>query len=156
MVIPRAKARNNKSLPDAANFCICDNEPLAKYLVNEFFSNFASFKVSPGLKAIEYLPLTEVYREGDARNTYSEVARSAGYEVRSTWKGLGTPYAVDMPPEQGPTGKHEMYSLFLDASDALVTVNGRPLKGSVVERDFAGTRKSTAFLAFSETWMGAR
>ena len=51
-----------KSVPDAANFCICDNEPLAKYLVNEYFSNFAAFKVSPGLKAIEYLPLTEVYR----------------------------------------------------------------------------------------------
>jgi len=49
-----------------------------------------------------------------------------------------------------------MYSPFLEANDALVTVNGRPLEGGVVERDFAGTRKSTAFLAFSETWIGAR
>lgn len=73
-----------------------------------------------------------------------------------TWKGLGKPYAVDMPPEKGPTKAHEMYSLFLDASDAMVTVNGHPLKGKVVERDFANTKKSTAFLAFSESWMGAR
>ena len=49
-----------------------------------------------------------------------------------------------------------MYSLFLDAEDALVTVNGRALKGKVVERDFADTKKTTAFLAFSESWMDAR
>lgn len=145
-----------QSLPEVANFCITDNEPLARYLVDEFFSNFASFKVSPGLKAIQYLPLTEVYREGDTRRTYTEVVKSADQEVRMTWKGLGKPYAVDMPPEKGPTKVHEMYSLFLDASDALVTVNGHPLKGKVVERDFANTKKSTAFLAFSESWMGAR
>lgn len=145
-----------QSLPEVANFCITDNEPLARYLVDEFFSNFAAFKVSPGLKAIQYLPLTEVYREGDTRRTYTEVVKSADQEVRMTWKGLGKPYAVDMPPEKGPTKAHEMYSLFLDASDALVTVNGRPLKGKVVERDFANTKKSTAFLAFSESWMGAR
>ena len=145
-----------QSLPEVANFCITDNEPLARYLVDEFFSNFASFKVSPGLKAIQYLPLTEVYREGDTRAEYTEVVKSADQEVRMTWKGLGKPYAVDMPPENGPTKVHEMYSLFLDASDALVTVNGRRLKGKVVERDFANAKKTTAFLAFSESWMGAR
>ena len=145
-----------QSLPEVANFCITDNEPLARYLVDDFFSNFASFKVSPGLKAVQYLPLTAVYREGDTRTEYTEVVKSADHEVRMTWKGLGKPYAVDMPPENGPTKVHEMYSLFLDASDALVTVNGHRLKGKVVERDFANTKKSTAFLAFSESWMGAR
>jgi hypothetical protein len=34
-----------------------------------------------------------------------------------------------------------------------VTINGRPLHGKVVTRDFADTKKSTAFLAFSESWM---
>ena len=63
------------------------------------------------------------------------------------------PEGVDMPPEMGPTKVHEMYSLFLDAGNAEVLVNGRPLKGKVVERDFAHTKKSTAFLAFSETWI---
>lgn len=145
-----------QSRPEVANFCITDNEPLARYLVGEFFANFSSFKVSPGLKAIRYLPLTEVYREGDTRDTYCEVVKSADQEVRMTWTGLSAPYAVDMPPEKGPTQVHEMYSLFLDASDASVTVNGRPLKGKVVEREFADTKKSTAFLAFSESWMGAR
>jgi len=142
-----------ESLPNADNFCITDNEPLARYLVDEFFSNFASFKVSPGIQALQYLPLSNVEREGDTRSTYSEIVKSADYEIRMTWRGLGSPYAVDMPPENGPTKVHEMYSLFLDAEDASVTINGRPLKGKVVERDFAGTKKSTAFLAFAESWM---
>jgi hypothetical protein len=46
-----------------------------------------------------------------------------------------------------------MYSLFIDSSEATVTVNGRPLAGRVAVRDFADTKKSTAFLAFSESWM---
>ena len=142
-----------KSLPDANNFCISDNEALARFLVGDFFSNFASFKVSSGLNAIQYLPLTEVRREGDTLTEYSEIVCSADFEVRMTWGELSLPYAVDMPTENGPTKKHEMYSLFLDANAASIEVNGRVLNGGIVERDFAGTQKSTAFLAFSETWM---
>ena len=142
-----------KTVPDVQNFCITDNEEMARYLVAEFFSNFASFRVSPGLKAISYLPLTEVRREGDTRTEYSEAICSTDYDVRMTWKGLSEPYAVDMPPEKGPTQVHQMYSCFQDSSDASIEVNGRTLSGGIVERDFADTRKSTAFLAFSETWM---
>ncbi len=142
-----------KSLPEIDNFCITDNEPMARFLVDDFFSKFASFKVSPGLKAIQYLPLTEVRQEGDTRSSYSEIVNSADYEIRMTWDELGDPYAVDMPPEKGPTQAHEMYSLFIDSQKASVTINGRPLKGKLVERDFADTKKSTAFLAFAESWM---
>lgn len=142
-----------KGLPEAQNFCITDNQPLARFLVAEFFSNFMSFRVSPGIKAISYLPLTEVRRAGDPRTKYQEIVKAKDFEVVMTWDRLGTPYAVDMPPDRGPTKKHEMYSLFVDAGDASVTINGRALRGRVVERDFAGTRKSTAFLAFSESWM---
>jgi hypothetical protein len=141
------------SLPDVANICITDNEPMARFLVDNFFSRFASFKVSPGLAAITWLPLTSVRREGDTRSEYSEIVSAEGYEVKMTWKRLGAPYAVDMPAEKGPTGVHQMYSLFLDSQEASILVNGEALSGNVVERDFADTKKSTAFLAFSESWM---
>ncbi|MGH2343288.1 hypothetical protein ACRC7T_17600 [Segnochrobactraceae bacterium EtOH-i3] len=142
-----------KGLPEVANVCISDNAPLARWLVAEFFSKFAAFRVSPGIHALTYLPLTGVRREGDTRGTYSEIVTADGLEVVATWTGLGVPYAVDMPPEKGPTGKHEMYSVFLDAPDASVTLNGRPLKGRVVTRMCADTVKSSAFLAFSESWI---
>lgn len=142
-----------ETLPAARNFCICDNQPLAKYLVEHFFSKFASFRVSPGIGAIKYLPMVEARREGDTRGTYREIVRSSDYEVICTWGKLSAPYAVDMPTDMGPTKLHQMYSLFLDSDEASVTVNGTALKGKLVLRDFAGTKKSTAFLAFSESWM---
>ncbi|MDA9426312.1 MULTISPECIES: hypothetical protein [Bradyrhizobium] len=139
--------------PEVANFCISDNEPLARYLIDEFFSKFASFRVSPGIQALTHLPMIECRREGSTLSTYSEIVRSKELEVVATWKDLGAAYAVDMPAENGPTKLHQMYSLFLDAAGGSVTINGRPLAGKVMQRDFAGTRKSTAFLAFSESWM---
>jgi hypothetical protein len=139
--------------PNVANFCISDNEPLARYLIAEFFSKFVSFRVSPGIQAVTHLPMVECRREGSTLSTYSEIVRAKDVEVIATWEKLGAPYAVDMPAENGPTKIHQMYSLFLDAGDGSVTVNGRPLSGKVAQRDFAGTRKSTAFLAFSESWM---
>lgn len=142
-----------KGYPEAVNVCISDNEPLARYLIDEFFSKFASFRVSPGILAVTHLPMIECRREGSTLSTYSEIVRSEELEVVATWTKLGAPYAVDMPAENGPTKIHQMYSLFLDAREGSVTINGRPLSGKVVQRDFAGTRKSTAFLAFSESWM---
>jgi hypothetical protein len=142
-------------LPGVRNFCLSDNERLARYLVAEFFSKFASFRVSPGIKAISYLPITDARRAGDCLSAYSEIIKSKDFEVVMSWRSLGAPYAVDMPPEKGPTQRHEMYSLFLDSTDASVTINGRPLKGKVAQRDFADTKKPTAFLAFSESWMEA-
>ena len=142
-----------KGRPDVDNFCICDNQKLAEYLVENFFSKFAAFKVSPGIKALSYLPLTAVRREGDTRSSYSEIVESNDLQVHMKWNGLTEPYAVDMPSDLGPTKNHDMYSLFIDASDASVSINGRPLKGQVTYRNCGNTQKSSAFLAFSESWL---
>ena len=141
------------SPPEAWNVCITDNEPLARYLIKEFFSKFASFKASAGTEAVCYAPMLEARSVGDSRRKYQEVVIGKGIEVIMTWDKLGEPYAVDMPPEKGPTGRHEMYSLFIDAGDASIQVNGRTLPGSVTTRNFDGGKKSSAFLAFSESWM---
>ncbi len=142
-----------KGRPDVDNFCICDNQELARYLVANFFSNFAAFKVSPGIGALSYLPLTSLSREGDTRSSYVEVVKSGELEVRMAWEGLGDRYAVNMPAELGPTKRHDMLSFFIDAARASVTIGGRPLRGRLVTRNCGGETKSSAFLAFSETWI---
>jgi hypothetical protein len=55
--------------------------------------------------------------------------------------------------ENSATKAHEMYSVFLEAKSAAVSVNGTQLPGSVQSRQFFGRTMSTAFLAFSETWV---
>ena len=51
------------------------------------------------------------------------------------------------------TGQHQMYSVFVEAQRGTITVNGAPLPGKIIERNFLDRRMSTAFLAFSETWI---
>src|SRR5690606_14854396 len=103
-----------KGRPDVDNFCICDNQELARYLVGNFFSNFAAFKVSPIIVALTYLPITSVRREGDTRSSYAEVVNSGDLEVRMDWHELSDPYAVNMPAHLGPTKRHDMLSFFID------------------------------------------
>lgn len=139
--------------PAVCNVMISDNEALARYLLNQFFANFAAFRVSCATSTVAFLPLISARSEGDTRDSYRECLNAEGLEVVMHWSGLGEPYAVDMPAEKGPTGQHEMYSLFIDAEKACIEVNGKLLRGSVATRGFDGGVKSSAFLAFSETWV---
>ena len=142
-----------ESTPEALNVCVSDNEPLAHYLMDNFVKHFGSFRGQPALAGVEYRRLDEVETGGDGRSRYQEHVRGEGIDALLTWEELGTPFMVDMPADRGATGKHRMFSLFLDSRRAAAKVNGRTLRGQSQPRDFAGRKSTTAFLAFSETWM---
>jgi len=143
--------------PDAAdpqtNVCLTDNEPLARYLVNEFVANFGAFKGLPGLQGLAFRKLDSVTTVGDPASTYSEAVKAGDMTVTLTWSGLGKPFCFALPPDKSATGRHHMPSLFVGCTDATITVNGRVLPGKPIPRDVAGHRISTAMLAFSETWI---
>ncbi len=141
------------SRPDALNVCVTDNEPMMRWLIAEFMSHFASFRGRAALRELEYRRLTDVRASGDPRRAYSEWVEGDGVEATLSWTGLGAPFAVELPVEKSATGRHEMFSLFVEADQASGTVNGRRLPGRVFPRDFAGRESRTAFLAFSETWV---
>src|SRR5689334_3922230 len=50
------------------NVCLSDNEPMARYLVAEFVSNFGAFKGVPALAKLAYMPLSKVSTSGDANS----------------------------------------------------------------------------------------
>jgi hypothetical protein len=143
----------DRSYAEALNVCVTDNEPLAQWLISEFVTHFGSFRGIPAVKSLEYRRLTGVATSGDSRSSYVEWVKGDGFEATLTWDGLGTPFMVDMPAAKSATGRHEMFSLFVDASRCSIKVNGRDAKGGPVPRDFQGRPSSTAFLAFSETWV---
>src|SRR5215217_4666031 len=140
---------------ERGNYCLTNNEPLARYLIAEFVSHFGSFKGLPGLGSLVYRPLDSVVASGDPASTYSETVRAGDLEVRLTWSGLGEPFCFALPPDKSATGKHHMPSLFVGCQDATVKVNGRTLSGKPVPREIAGRTITTAMLAFSETWIRA-
>ncbi len=139
----------------AGNVCITDNEPLARYLVADFISNFGAWRGLPGLGGMRYLPATRVEASGDPLTLYRETVAAQGMEVRLTWSGLGAPFCFAFRPENSATGKHHMPSLFVGCQTASIEVNGTALPGKPVPREVAGHKISTAMLAFSETWIEA-
>jgi hypothetical protein len=82
-----------------------------------------------------------------------EWVKGDGVDVTLSWEALGPPFMVQLPVEQSATRRHVMFSVLVDAGRVTATVNGRRLRGQPVPRDFAGRPRSTAFLAFSETWV---
>jgi hypothetical protein len=141
-----------KGWPDVRNFIVNDNEELTRYLIRDYVSGFPSFRDKPGLEAMSYVPLDTVTCAGDPQSEYIETVTAQDLMARMTWSETMEPMAVEVTPENSATGKHDMYSLFFEARQAKIEVNGDRLSGNVSTRQFFGKTMSTAFLAFSETW----
>jgi hypothetical protein len=135
------------------NLCVTDNQPLARYLKEGFLGQFAAFRGVVGLDHVRYEAGDGFAASGDAMTSYTETFRRAGGEVRLTWGGLGVPFMVEFPTDKSATGKHEMFSLFIPAANVDVSIDGRSVPGRPIPRDVFGASSSSAFLAFSETWV---
>ena len=141
--------------PEKPNVCLTDNEPLAAYVQKGFVSHFGAFKGAKGLSNLQMKPGWDFMASGDGRTSHTEWFRSAIGQVNLTWDKLSAPFMVELMKEQSATGAHEMFSLFLESSLATITINGKPVAGKSFPRDWIDRKSTTAFLAFSETWIKA-
>ena len=139
--------------PASPNLCITDNDPLARYLCDGFVRHFAAFKGAAGLASVRFQRGSDFIATGDARTSYTETFTSEQGVVRLTWAPLGEAFMVELPREKSATGRHEMFSLFVNASGVAVSIDGHGVAGRPFPREMAGKASSTAFLAFSETWV---
>ena len=136
------------------NVCITDNEPLAIYLRDNFVAHFGAFKTAANLRATRMEAGWDFQASGDGQTTHTEWFRSTIGQVSLSWDRLGAPFIVEMPKDKSATGKHEMFSLFVESPSVRATINGNSVAGRAFPREFAGKKdSSTAFLAFSETWV---
>lgn len=137
------------------NLCLTDNEPLARWLIAEYVSNFGAWRGLAGLQSLTFRKLDSVEADGDTVTRYGETVKAGDMVVKLDWSGLGKPFCFALAPGQSATGKHHMPSLFVGCEKATITVNGKVRPGAPIPRDVAGQRISTAMLAFSETWIRA-
>ena len=149
------EASDRTSSREPINVCLTDNEPLARWLVCDFARHFQQFRGVLRAESLRYRPITVRAAGGDGVELHTEHVAGDDVAIDLTWRGLGEPFMVQMPRALSATGRHEMFSLFVDAREAEVVVNGRRLEGRVYPRDYAGRSSTTAFLAFSETWVRA-
>ncbi|MEM7171705.1 MAG: hypothetical protein AAF530_16155 [Pseudomonadota bacterium] len=139
--------------PTADNLCITDNPGLFAYLKSDFLSHFPTFQGRESLLQAPVLPMSACRTEGDLSGAYSEIMECDDLVLRMTWREIGKPFAVEVGPDLCATKRHDMYSLFMEARAAEIAINDRLLPGRAFTRPFFGRETSTAFLAFSETWV---
>jgi hypothetical protein len=139
----------------AVNTCFTDNEPLARYLLSDFVRYFGTWRGVPALEQLTYTPASSFTHTGDHTAGWTEQIAGPGVDVTLRWLALTEPFLVEYRKEQSATGHHEMFSLFVPAGEAEVIANGVRGTGVTGPRDVFGRQSSTAFLAFSETWLKA-
>jgi hypothetical protein len=140
--------------PERRNFCATDNEPLARYLMEHFVAHFGSFRGNPNLGRLEYRPATTWRSEGDARSAWREIVQGQDLDLRLEWSALGDTFLAAVPAADTPTGRHGLSTVFVTAQRASVMLNGVAGGGRPWPRSAFGRESTTAFLAFSETWVG--
>ncbi|MCC6176276.1 MAG: hypothetical protein IT305_13300 [Chloroflexi bacterium] len=145
----------NAGQGDHVNACFTDNEPLARYLLSDFLSKFGAWRNLPALQNLRFASADTFTHTGDHKTAWTERVTGSGIDVTLTWSELVEPFLVEYMKEQSATGHHEMFSLFVPARAATVVANGVRGQGAPGPRDQFGKQGSTAFLAFSETWVKA-
>jgi hypothetical protein len=140
--------------PEVPNLILTDNMPMMRWIVDGWVTRMPTFRGRAGLGAMTWLDCETVQkRPGDLKTRYSETLRGADTEMELVWRDMGPPLPVEVTAENSATKAHEMYSVFLEAGSAEIRLNGTDLPGAVGRRQFFGRDMSTAFLAFSETWV---
>jgi len=103
--------------------------------------------------ADESLPVTDAVfeRRGNSLSTVEERVVSAAGEIVLAYWDLMAPFVLTMPP--GAMGRPlGVYSTFLPARSAQLTVNGKVATAKVFLLDRFGKPASSCCLAWSETW----
>ena len=107
--------------------------------------------------ADESLPVIDAKfeRGGNALSTVEERVVSRSDEIILTWWDLIAPFVLTMPPGamNRPLG---VYSTFLPAKSAQLSVNGKIATAKVFPQERGGRASSSCCLAWSETWTKPR
>ncbi len=103
--------------------------------------------------AADTLPVIDARfeRSGNALSTVEERIVSSDDEIILSWWDLMPPFVLTMPPGamNRPLG---VYSTFLPARSAQLSVNGEAASAKVFPQERFGKPSSSCCLAWSETW----
>ena len=104
--------------------------------------------------ADESLPIVDAKfeRTGSSLSAVEERIVSAKDEIILTWWDFMAPFVLTMPPGamNRPLG---VYSTFIPARGAQLSVNGEAASGKVFPQERGGRPSSSCVLAWSETWV---
>jgi hypothetical protein len=136
-------------LTDGQTRIYSDNIALARWLQEELESQINPPNADPNIPVIE----ATFSRTGDSSSFWTEYISSDDAEISMTWHDFIDPFIVRVEAGTRPTGPHGVYSCFIPAKGARLTVNGQQAAGSPQPQERDGHTSSTAALAISESWV---
>ncbi len=133
--------------PSAKPAVYADNVGLARYLQRTIEALLHKPFADESLPVID----AEFRRSGHSLATVEERVVSRKDEIVLAWWDLMEPFILTMPPGamNRPLG---VYSTFIPARSAQLSVNGEIGKGKPVPQDRFGKPSSSCCLAWSESW----
>jgi hypothetical protein len=126
-----------------------DNIALARWLQEEIesllFPEFADQNLA--------VTSAEFSRSGDGRSFWTETVESDEDTILLTWYDFLAPFMLRVEAGSVPGRPHGVYSCFIPAQQAQVTVNGLVAPGRPFPEMRGDKASSTSCLAWSETWV---
>jgi hypothetical protein len=126
-----------------------DNIALARWLQEEIESMLFPEFADQSLPVIDAL----FEKRGDGRSFWTEIIESDEDSITLTWHDFVEPFMVAAPAGSVPGRAHGVYSCFLPARRAQITINGLVPEGNVYPQMRGDRVSSTACVAWSETWV---
>ena len=96
----------------------------------------------------------EFDQTGDTNSFWTEGVESDEDIIALTWYDFVDPFMLVAPVGTMPGRDIGVYSCFVPARRAQITINGEVVQGSVFQEMRGDKVSSTACLAWSETWVG--
>ena len=125
-----------------------DNIAMTRWLQGEIESMLFEEFADESIPVIE----AEFTKTGDGRSFWTEKVESDEEIVLLTWYDFVEPFMLNSPAVPGGR-THGVYSCFIPAMRAQITVNGDTAEGEVEKQMRGDKQSSTACLAWSETWV---
>ena len=141
-------ADNASTSPADIRIAFTDNEKLAAYLAKEIMSAFNKVYVDDPFP-VQKATFT---KSGNTLSEWRETVKSDRYTIELVWSDFAEPFQLDTPAG-GKTNPYGITSLFIPAKAAGVIINGKEAAGRTFPTKRGRMENSTAFLAFSETWV---
>lgn len=126
-----------------------DNIALARWLQEEIESLLFPAFANQDIAVIEAL----FSKSGDVRSFWTETVESDDETILLTWYDFLEPFVLNVAPGSIPGRPHGIYSCFIPARRAQVSVNGVFAGGKPTLAARDGRPSSNSCLAFSETWV---
>jgi len=143
-----ADLTGNGSSKDDIRMAFTDNQDLFGYIDTAIMPMLdGAYRKDP----VHSWPAT-FERSGDTRTAWKETVRAEKFTIELVWKDFIQPFLLDKPMG-GTANPYGITSMFLPARAADVIINGTRVAGQPYPRMRGTTPNSSAFLAFSETWV---